>query len=188
MNRADAEEYTQSLGQIAAGSYRQIVLASRLGVPEALGLTTADWVKDRIGGYIRMSKPDRTEAVLELTAEGMSTREIAEALGVDHGTVARDLRDVANATDETKDGNDSGAGPDGTVANATDDTIEINPRKASEDRRAAILEAPVDPEILPGILMSLYLFEKDPDSPHRLMDTRRHHLRPRKEVHPELPF
>ena len=37
-------------------------------------------------------------------------------------------------------------------------------------------------------LISLYLFEKDPDSPNRLLDTRRHHLRPQRESHPELPL
>jgi hypothetical protein len=34
MNRQDAEEYTLSLGQIIAGSWRQIALAQKLGVPK----------------------------------------------------------------------------------------------------------------------------------------------------------
>ena len=96
MKMKDAEEYTQSLGQIVAGSYRQIALAESLGVPKALGLSIEDWVQRRLGGYIRLGIPDRREAVAELAAEGMSQRGIAGVLGVDQATVQRDLRD-ANA-------------------------------------------------------------------------------------------
>ena len=64
----DAEEYTQSLGQIVGGSWRQIAWASRLGIPEALGLSTEDWVQQRLGGYVRLSVSERREAVKELTA------------------------------------------------------------------------------------------------------------------------
>ncbi len=38
MNKDDAEEYTQSLGQVVGGAWRQIALAKRLGVPKALGV------------------------------------------------------------------------------------------------------------------------------------------------------
>ena len=145
MNRSDAEEYTQSLGQIATGSYRQIVLASRLGVPDALGLTTEEWVKGRLGGYIRMSKPDRVEAVLELVADGMSNRAIAEVIGVDEGTVRGDKRAENSAGEADPTRESGGLEPGGAEFSAP------NARKAGEDRRAAILEAPVDPEILPGI-------------------------------------
>jgi len=44
-------------------------------------------VEGRLGGYIRMSIPERREAVAELTEEGMSTREIGEVLGVGQSTV-----------------------------------------------------------------------------------------------------
>lgn len=94
MNRDDAEEYTQSLGQIVAGSWRQIALAKRLGVPKALDLTTAQWVQDRLGGYIKMSVADRREAIKNLTAEGESLREAAEIIGVSHQTVANDVKDL----------------------------------------------------------------------------------------------
>ena len=41
MNHDDAEEYTQALGQIGGGAlWRQILLARKLGVPEALGSIT----------------------------------------------------------------------------------------------------------------------------------------------------
>lgn len=91
MKLQDAEEYTQSLGQIVAGSWRQIALAKRLGVPKALGLTVESWVEKRLGGYIRLSIAERREAVKELAAEGLSQREISEVTGVSQKTVDRDL-------------------------------------------------------------------------------------------------
>ena len=91
MKREDAEEYTQSLGQIVAGSYRQILLAKKLGVPKSLGLEIEEWVNNRLGGYVRMSVEDRQKAVVELHAEGESNRSIAGALGVDPKTVRNDL-------------------------------------------------------------------------------------------------
>jgi phage N-6-adenine-methyltransferase len=93
----DAEEYTQSLGQIVGGSWRQIAWASRLGIPEALGLSTEDWVQQRLGGYVRLSVSERREAAKELTAPpdeggmGMSGPQAADVLGVSDETVYRDL-------------------------------------------------------------------------------------------------
>ena len=83
INEQDAEEFTQSLGQIIGGSWRQIALAKRLGVPQALGLSTEAWVRERLGGYVRLTVDERREAVRELAAEGMSQRGIGEVLGVD---------------------------------------------------------------------------------------------------------
>jgi DNA-binding NarL/FixJ family response regulator len=94
MTREDANEYTESLGQVVAGSWRQISLAKRLGVPKALGLTTEQWVNERLGGYVRMSIEDRREAVRNLTANGHSAREIADIVGVSHDTAARDVRNL----------------------------------------------------------------------------------------------
>jgi hypothetical protein len=91
MNNADAEEYTQALGQIVGGSWRQIALGQRLGVPQALGLTTRKWVEERLGGYVHMQLGDRREAVKELNGEGLSQRQIASVVGVNKDTVARDL-------------------------------------------------------------------------------------------------
>jgi len=101
INAEDAEEFTQALGQVVAGGWRQIALGQRLGVPQALGISTAEWVERRLGGYVRMSLPERQEAVKELTAEGMSTRKIGEVLGVNHDTVAEDRKTaVGNPTAE----------------------------------------------------------------------------------------
>jgi 16S rRNA G966 N2-methylase RsmD len=91
MNKEQAEEYTQSLGQIVAGSYRQIAVAHDLGVPAALGMGVDDWVRDRLGGYIRMAIPERREAVKLLTDQGRSLREIGAILGVSHEQVRQDV-------------------------------------------------------------------------------------------------
>jgi protein gp37 len=117
--REDAEEWTQSLEQVSAGAWRQIALAQRLGVPKALGLTTEQWVKDRIGGYVKMSIPARREAVAELAAEGQSNREIAKVLGVDETTVRRDLpENAANAAAAEEKPSKSKGGRGGDAGNA----------------------------------------------------------------------
>lgn len=98
ISREDAEEYTQSLGQIMGGTWRQIALADKMRVPQALGLSTQDWVRSRLGGYARLSIPDRREAIAELVLkDGVSQRKAAEILGVTNATVSRDLG-VTNVT------------------------------------------------------------------------------------------
>lgn len=92
MERKDAEEFTESLGQIFSGSWRQIALAQRLGVPKALGMATEDWVRDRLGGYVKLAVEERREAVKDLTDKGLSTRETADVLGISHQTVANDVK------------------------------------------------------------------------------------------------
>lgn len=100
MRPEDAEEFTQSLGQITAGAWRQIALAERLGVPKALGLTTREWAEERLGGYVRLSIPDRREAVAELTEEGLGTSAVADVLGVDASTVRGDKREISRAAED----------------------------------------------------------------------------------------
>lgn len=101
MNREDAEEFTQSLGQIQGGAWRAVALAVRLGVPASLGLGVTDWVTERLGGYVKLSAGERREAVAELTGDGMSLREIGEVLGVSPMTALRDRAEpVTNVTNE----------------------------------------------------------------------------------------
>jgi len=98
----DAEEYTDALAQVFTGSYRLVLQAKRLGVPAALGMSLSDWVRERLGGYVRMSIEDRREAVAELTdGEGLSNVKAAEVLGVDEATVRRDRDGSANAEPAT---------------------------------------------------------------------------------------
>lgn len=93
MKTDDAEEFTQAIGQIASGTYRQVALGVRLGVPKALGLDTRTWVQERLGGYVRLGIEERREVALELTADGMSTREVADVIGVSKSTVAATVQD-----------------------------------------------------------------------------------------------
>lgn len=145
MAPSDAEEYTQALGQVVAGGYRQVALGKRLGVPAALGLTTEEWVERRLGGYVRMSIPDRREAVAELTEEGMSTREIGDVLGVDNATVHRDRHAVASATGEPDEPAEQAEPDQAAVAPATattvpwPDTLPVRD-EADEQRLHSIIE------------------------------------------------
>ena len=129
----DAEEYTQSLGQVVGGAWRQIAWASRMGIPDALGLSTQDWVEQRLGGYVRLSVSERREAVRELTAspeqggEGMTQREAAGVLGVDPSTVNDDLkggrRRVGNPTASLPEQEEQ---PD-PVGNPTPEPVTVPP-------------------------------------------------------------
>src|SRR5262245_61697983 len=109
----EAEEYTQSLGQIGGGLWRQGLWAQRLDVPAVLGLSLRDWVDKRLGGYVRLAVEERKQVVKELTAaaedggEGLTQREAADVIGVSTATVSRDL-DVTNVTADQLEGSDSG--------------------------------------------------------------------------------
>lgn len=147
MSPEDAEEYTQALGQVTAGGFRQVALGERLGVPTALGLSTREWVERRLGGYIRMSIPERREAVAELTDEGMSKPAIAEVLGVDERTVARD-RAMTNAIPEPKEPTPTQSSPVANVIpaeledqQATITLDQIDPDGAERQRQAELIAA-----------------------------------------------
>ena len=103
MSPEDAEEFTQSVEMIQRGSWQQIAWAARQGIPAALGMTTRDWVEQRIGGYARLAIPERREAVAELTAEGMTQREVADVLGVSKTTIVDDLGRFRPAADTKRE-------------------------------------------------------------------------------------
>jgi N6-adenosine-specific RNA methylase IME4 len=97
---SEAEEYTQALSQIFGGGWRLILHADRQGIPSALGMSLGDWVRDRLGGYVRMSIEERRQVVAELTdGEGLSNRQAAEVVGVDEITIRRDRNDATNVAD-----------------------------------------------------------------------------------------
>jgi N6-adenosine-specific RNA methylase IME4 len=88
-----AREYSEALGMIGAGWWRQVGWAHRQGIPAALGMTTREWVTAFVGGWARLPIGDRREAVLELTSgpDALSQRAAADVLGVSEGTVRADL-------------------------------------------------------------------------------------------------
>lgn len=121
MSAEDAEEVTQALAQVFSGGYRLVWDAQRRGIPQALGLTTKQWVNDRLGGYIQMNVPERRQAVAELTDAGLSTREIAGVVGAGKSTVAEDLAAVQNRTDDPKNAGREADSDDAAVQDRTPD-------------------------------------------------------------------
>jgi hypothetical protein len=89
-----AREYSESLGQIGAGWWRQIAWAHRQGIPESLGMTTREWVAAFVGGWVQLPIEDRREAVRELTSgpDALTNVEAAAVLGVSKETVRIDRR------------------------------------------------------------------------------------------------
>src|SRR5579875_398904 len=77
--------------------------------------------------YVRLSVAERREAARLLTAEGLPQRKVASILGVDHGTVSRDLGE--NAPKRQIKSSDSAGAESDDGANAP------NPRAAA--RRSA---------------------------------------------------
>lgn len=144
----DAEELTQALGQSLGASWRTIARYKKMGIPKALGMSVDQWVQERLGGYVRMTVEDRREAVRELAAEGESNRGIAAVLGVDPETVNRDIRAANAAPHEPPQELDQDVNEE-AAANAAPTIAER--RKSGEDARKAVLEAPANPEIAPGI-------------------------------------
>lgn len=149
MKKEDAEEFTQSLGQIVGGAVRQIELADRLGVPKALGMKLPEWVNVHLGGYAKLAQEQRVRYALEWKKkENLPNTKIADRLGVDETTVRRDL-ETANA-ERSQDSGLLKQG-DSNVASAFAEPSIGAKRKAAEDERKAILQSPTDPEILPGV-------------------------------------
>lgn len=88
MNPDDAEEFTDALGQIVVGAVRLADWAPKVGIPEALGMTHQEWAQRRLTGRVRLSKDERRQ-VVDANPD-LSTRQLAEALGVDNKTIQND--------------------------------------------------------------------------------------------------
>lgn len=136
----DAEEYTAALGQVVAGGWRQVALGVRLGVPKALGVSTSEWVEQRLGGYVRLSIPERRAAVAELAEDGMSQREIAGVLGIGRATVDRDRQGGPNGppaaeSPQVEHSPQAPSGPNGPPELSPE---EVEQRRRAKDRADAI--------------------------------------------------
>jgi hypothetical protein len=77
-------------------------------------------------GYVRLSIPERREAVAELTEDGMSNRDQAAVLGVDQTTVRRD-RDAANAAPEPRNPSPDAESETAAAANAAAESEQAPP-------------------------------------------------------------
>jgi transposase-like protein len=137
-SREDAEEFTAGLADITAGLFKQIALGIKLKAPEALGMARADWAQDRLGGYALKAPEERREAVAELVEEGLNNSEIADALGVDEGTVRNDKK--ANSED-------SGSGPLDTQG-GSEDSESLEDRHPEPTGEREVVEAvPTEPKL-----------------------------------------
>lgn len=87
----EAREYSESLSLITEGWMRQYLWAIRNRVPEALGMTRDEWTV-KYHRPPKLSVPDRRNKVAGLLDEGLNNSEIADALGVDEGTVRNDRK------------------------------------------------------------------------------------------------
>jgi phage N-6-adenine-methyltransferase len=96
VNRADALEITDALGQVGEGWWRQIAVYMRNELYRDAGLTRAEWVA-RIGPKLALPVEERKAAAVELTTSedegglGLSQRQTADVLGVTHTQIQRDV-------------------------------------------------------------------------------------------------
>ena len=117
VTKEDAEAFANALKDSFSGSWKQILLAQKWGVPRLLGYaSTKEFVYERFGGYMQLSIEDRREAVLELRSQGESNRSIGQILGVGKSTVDRDSG-VPNGIldDDVSSEGDSRGVPKGTA-------------------------------------------------------------------------
>jgi hypothetical protein len=106
VNKTEAEEFTESLTKVGAGLahaadgwWRQRAQAVRLGIPAQLGMTREQWL-GQVDAVVQLPRPERREAVRELTEEGLNNRQIAAVLGVNEGTVRNDRKASENSAPE----------------------------------------------------------------------------------------
>ena len=94
--------------------------------------------------YIRLSVPERRKAVAELAAEGMSTREAGEVLGVGKSTVAEDVAAVHNRTAEPDNPPEDGDDEPDTVRNRTAEPD--NPPEDGDDEPDTVRNRTAEPD------------------------------------------
>jgi N6-adenosine-specific RNA methylase IME4 len=133
----EAEEYTQSLGQIGGGLWRQILWATRQGVPRALGLSTRQWVTERLGGYVTLAIEERRDIVKQLAIGGLSQRQIGDVVGASAATINSDLA-VQNQTTGTASDPDD-------VQNRTPDRLDLIQELAAQHSPSPAAAVPPPP-------------------------------------------
>ncbi len=104
-----AKEATQALKEMGTGYWRMIAVEIQRGTPKKLGLSASEWVREEIGGSVKLALGDRIAASMELEAAGMSNRQTAAALGVDEGTIRGDKKRAENSASGESDGAENSA-------------------------------------------------------------------------------
>ena len=89
MDRAAAVEFSESMGQIGAGWWRQVAWARQQGIPAAMDMTLREWSEQYIGRHM-MPSIERYQAAIDLQEQGLKQYEIADVLGVSDRTVRED--------------------------------------------------------------------------------------------------
>jgi len=97
-----AEEFTAALGQVLAGGLRLAEWGKDNGIPEALGLSKAEWAQKKLRGHLQWDDDDERRLVSKHLTEvlGLSYRRAADIMGVSHVTVWNDLHPVQKLTAE----------------------------------------------------------------------------------------
>lgn len=85
-----ADGLTEGLAQVLAGAALLADTMQEAGIPAALGLSSAEWVERRLAGQVRLSREERRLVIA--ANPDKSSRELGEALGVDHKTVVNDRK------------------------------------------------------------------------------------------------
>jgi predicted transcriptional regulator len=99
-------------------------------------MSAQDWNTKYQGGYVRMEIEKRREVVRELSAEGMTQRQIGDVLGVSHTTVSDDLhgRNLPKTNGQKRD---SGRNPPttGNASNPEDEKLAQTIRDESKQEQ-----------------------------------------------------
>lgn len=105
---------------------------------------------------IQLPREQRAEVVADLSSEGMSTRAIGAAIGVDNATVHRDLGRVANATPEP-------AATTATITTKTKSTDETTVTEVVDTNTGEI----TSPSVTVGLDGKAYPRKPRPPQPNR---------------------
>jgi N6-adenosine-specific RNA methylase IME4 len=133
----DPREYSEAKRMQFSGHWREVAWAEKEGIPKALGLTTKEWVLEYCGGYQKLSRDDRLEAVSNLNSSGVSQRRMADITGASLGAVNADVSILNDAKTELQKAAAEGREPtDKEVLDAAKESRDKR-RQTKAERRAA---------------------------------------------------